>query len=239
MKYRVMLATPLGLLPAAVTNSANAAPPTPPAIWSGFYVGLNLGGVDHRSSLDTFTPNTALNNWCVAFDCTINPTKNATGVTGGVQIGYNFQNGAWVYGVEADINLSSAQDKKTTTSTIYTWTTKTGLEALSTARLRLGYSFLPQTMIYATGGLAVGKVRDTFQGDTGYAWSSSINWKAGWTLGGGLEQKLAGAWSLKGEVLFYNLGHEDLVSTGGGAAVGFNDHITGTVARIGLNYAFH
>jgi outer membrane immunogenic protein len=239
MKYRVMFATPLGLIPAAAASTANAAPPTPPAIWSGFYVGLNLGAVNHRSSLDTFTPNTAGNNWCVAFDCTINPTKDASGVIGGLQIGYNFQNGAWVYGVEADIDLSSAKDKKTTTTTIYTWTTKTGLEALSTARLRIGYSFMPQTMIYATGGLAVGKVRDTFQGDTGYAWSSSVNWKAGWTAGAGIEHKLMGGWSLKGEVLFYDLGHETLTSTDGVNTVGFHDHLTGTVARIGLNYAFH
>jgi outer membrane immunogenic protein len=192
--------------------------------------------------LDTFVPNTAFNDWCVGFDCTISPNRNATGVLGGLQIGYNFQNGAWVYGVEADIDLSSAEKKKTTTTnngTAYTWTTKTGIEALSTARLRLGYAFAPQTMVYATGGLALAKVRDTFQGDTGYAWSSSVNWRAGWTLGGGVEQKLAGAWSVKGEALFYDLGEKDLVSTGGGAAVGFHDRMTGFAARIGLNYAFH
>jgi outer membrane immunogenic protein len=239
MKYRVMFATPLGLIPAAAANTANAAPPLPPAIWSGFYVGLNLGAVSQRSAQTTFAPNTAGNNWCLAFDCTLTPSETATGVLGGLQIGYNFQNGAWVYGLEGDIDLSSAEKKRTTTTGAYTWSTKTGIEALSTFRGRIGYSFTPQTMIYATGGLAVGKVRDTFQGDVGYAWSKSMNWRAGWTLGGGIEHKLMGAWSVKGEALFYDLGHESVTTSDGLNTVGIRDHMTGVAARIGINYAFH
>ena len=48
----------------------------------------------------------------------------SNGVLGGLQIGYNFQAGAWVYGLEADIGLSNA--KKTLSGGNYGYTINTG-----------------------------------------------------------------------------------------------------------------
>jgi outer membrane immunogenic protein len=177
------------------------------------------------------------NNWCLAFDCSLAPSETAVGFLGGVQIGYNFQSGNFVYGLEADFGLSTAKKTQTTFTGGYNWSTDTGIDAFGTARLRLGYAF-DRAMVYGTGGLAYAKVRDSLQGDTGYAWSGT-SWRAGWTAGGGVEYAVNRNWSVKGEALYYDLGSQDLVSTGSGAAVGWHDHTTGWVARMGLNYLFH
>src|SRR5580765_7254498 len=57
--------------------------------WAGPYLGGNLGY--GWGSVDN------------------NPTK-PSGFAGGVQAGYNFQNGPWVYGLEGDIQASAADD---------------------------------------------------------------------------------------------------------------------------------
>lgn len=65
---------------------------------------------------------------------------------------------------------------------------------------------------------------------------------AGWTLGAGLEYALARNWSLKGEYLYYDLGH---LSTAGSSpllpsAQLYGDvAFKGSIARVGINYALH
>lgn len=254
MKYRVMFVTPLGLIPAVAADTANAAPPAAPStMWSGFYAGVNLGFLSAQSHFKGFVP--AGGGYCFnggfaggGDACGPNNTQTASGVLGGLQIGYNFQNGMWVYGVEADIDLSSASKTSHAGAAngytfIGTSTKKTGVEALSTFRGRIGYQFTPSSFVYATGGLAVAKMRDTFtpgDGGSGYTWSST-NWRAGGVVGGGIETKLSGNWSVKGEALYYNLGSEDHIMTqnGGGSSFGLRDRMDGWIGRIGLNYAFH
>src|SRR5262245_44979237 len=70
-------------------------PPPPPCTWCGFYIGINAGGkwadIDHNinDGLVTFTGN-----------------SNSSWIAGG-QLGYNWQFGQWVIGVEGDVD---AQD---------------------------------------------------------------------------------------------------------------------------------
>ena len=239
MKYRAFLATPLGLIPAAAADTANAAPPTPVFNWTGFYVGANLGFDVSQSKQTDFVPNSGTFNYgwtALGFG----QTQTATGVLGGLQIGYNFQNGMWLYGFEADIDIGSS--KKTTHGGVpafgYGYTNVTGLESLGTVRGRLGYAFTPNTMAYLTGGLAVGKMRDAFKGGAAYSWSRT-DWRTGVALGGGLEYALSKNVSIKGEGLFYDLGSEKHVSSDGVSAQGLKDHMMGFVARIGINYLFH
>ena len=91
------------------------APPLPPPVynWTGFYSGVNLGGVWGRAPhelLDADDPGTPQ---LAGF------TNHPTGVIGGGQIGNNWQfnNGgrwgnAWVLGIEADIQGSSQRSTK-------------------------------------------------------------------------------------------------------------------------------
>lgn len=252
MKYRVVFASPLGLLPAVAADTANAAPPmpAPSTMWSGFYVGANLGVLSQQSQLDSFLPNVGgAANYCFTANCSFNDTQTATGILGGVQFGYNFLSGQMLYGLEVDFGLSSAKDtvRSPTTASGYTYNSETGIEAFGTVRGKLGYMFTPSTVIYGTGGLAFAKTRDavqhinTFTG-AAYSWAKA-DWRTGWTLGGGIEFALSPNLSVRGEALYYDLGHEDLVTIGnefgGTEAAGVHDHMNGVIARIGINYFFH
>ncbi len=105
-----------------------AAPPPPSFIWSGPYVGVNLGY-----------------QWG---DISNNPTK-PSGIAGGIQAGYNWQINNFVLGAEADINLSGADDVFAPWKFSNPW--------FGTVRGRLGYA-VNNFMVYGTGGLAYGGV---------------------------------------------------------------------------------
>jgi outer membrane immunogenic protein len=58
---------------------------------------------------------------------------------------------------------------------------------------------------------------------------SSHNTKAGWTVGGGIEGRLAGNWTARLEYLYLDLGT---------VATAFNSRVTDNIVRAGLNYKF-
>jgi outer membrane immunogenic protein len=259
MKRKALLFSPLALVPAgmheAVAGPARhpvAATMSPPA-WTGFYLGLNLGGISERSNLTGFQPVPgALTSYCFFSGspgaCTAG-SQTATGVLGGAQIGYNFTNGQWVYGAEADFDLSNA--KKTTggANGPYTffgnWTAKNGIQDFGTARLRLGYDF-NGIMPFVTGGLAFAKTADSFSGGSfagaPFAFSGT-SWRTGYAVGGGIEMLLSRNISIKAEGLFYDLGTQSRTLTGAPAynfaSFGVTDKMTGAIGRVGINYLFH
>jgi outer membrane immunogenic protein len=131
MKKILLSATALSF---ALTASAYAADlpsrkapvvlPPPPPMWTGFYVGVNVGGtVDASSSTYVANGPLFLNGFgpvvsaaasaasaAAAAAGTAYPGTNNSGFLGGGQVGYNYQFGAytgparsWVVGVEADI----------------------------------------------------------------------------------------------------------------------------------------
>src|ERR1035437_7148679 len=101
--------------------------------WAGPYLGANLGYA--WGSVDN------------------NPTK-PSGFAGGVQGGYNWQTGPWVFGIEGDIEATGAED------TFALW--KFSNPWFDTVRGRAGYAF-SNILFYGTGGLAFGELRgETF-----------------------------------------------------------------------------
>ena len=105
------------------------APPEqlpPSAMWMGPYLGATIGyewgGVDNS------------------------PTHPA-GVVGGIEGGYNWQRGSFVFGGEADIQLSGADDTISPFEFSNPW--------FGTLRARGGVA-LNNVLLYGTGGLAYG-----------------------------------------------------------------------------------
>ena len=103
-------------------------------------------------------------------------------------------------------------------------------------------------MIYATGGLAYGEVRNNaaFFGTAGqlqFAGGTSRT-EVGYTVGGGIEHAFTPNWSVKAEYLYYDLGANTvnvaLVPGSGGAPTGYNSRFEndGHIVRAGLNYKF-
>lgn len=164
--------------------------------WAGPYLGGNVGY--QWGSVDS------------------NPTK-PSGFTGGVQAGYNFQNGPWVFGIEGDIQATGADD------TFAPW--KFSNPWFGTVRGRAGYAF-SNVLFYGTAGLAFGELR----GET-FGWSESHT-TAGWAAGVGAEFGLARNWSAKIEYLWVDL------STSQFAITGVSNGYSASVVRAGVNYHF-
>jgi len=217
---RVVLASLVALAAVSAISTANAAdlsrrPAMPtkaplyaaPFNWTGFYVGINGGGgFGGSTSFSTPFPSTS-------FD-------TSGGVVGGT-LGYNWQMGQLVFGLEGDGDWSDIRGNApcvgTTCSLRNDW--------LATARGRIGYAydrFLP----YLTGGAAFGNVKTTIAGI-----GSTDNTEAGWTLGGGVEANLAGPWSAKVEYLYVDLGNS-------GSVLGSNANFRTNLVRGGINYRF-
>lgn len=165
--------------------------------WAGPYLGGNLG----------YTFGNVSNNI----------TKPA-GFAGGVQGGYNWQSGNVVFGLEGDLQFSTAND------TFAPW--KFSNPWFGTARGRLGYA-MTDVLVYATGGLAVGQLR----AETSLLTSESHT-NAGWTVGGGVEFAFAPKLSAKVEYLYISLPSSSFALTGVSNGYNFG------VVRAGINYHF-
>lgn len=164
--------------------------------WAGPYLGGNIGY--EWGSVDN------------------NPSK-PSGFVGGVQAGYNFQNGPWVFGVEGDIQAAGADD------TFAPW--KFSNPWFGTLRGRAGYAF-SNVLFYGTAGLAFGELR----GET-FGWTESHT-TAGWTIGAGAEVGLVPNWSVKLEYLYIDL------STSQFAITGVSNGYSASIVRAGVNYHF-
>jgi len=73
--------------------------------WAGFYAGINGGVITHYNTIQD------LSNWTDIGYMPNVQSKNTGGLFGG-QIGYNFQDNNFVYGIEADWDWSGAKGDK-------------------------------------------------------------------------------------------------------------------------------
>jgi outer membrane immunogenic protein len=198
MKSRLLgllAATALSTAAVSVASAADlpavTAPPAPiiaaPIFtWTGFYAGVNAGwgwrGDDEESVVLAPGPG-------VVPGTLIFPDNGDGGFVGGAQIGYNFQTGSFVWGVEADIQWADTdQDEEVrfvpagAPGTFIPGEFDNNLsDWFGTVRLRAGVAF-DRVLVYATGGVA-------YTDD-----------KAGWAVGGGAE------WALPAGGLFGNIG---------------------------------
>jgi outer membrane immunogenic protein len=213
-----------------------ALPPPYTLSWAGFYVGGNAG---FASGNTTTTDILATNNLPWVQNGAQWGTK-LSGFAGGGQVGYNWQFGNLVVGVESDVGYLGA-----TGSGPYpllpTTTADTHGGLFSTARGRLGVA-VDHVLLYGTGGWFGADLDTTINQSTGgtVIHTSSPGFRSGWTAGGGLEWAFSPRWSLKGEYLHYDVGTEKV----GGAIFNntvtqfFNVKNTGEIVRAGVNYHF-
>jgi outer membrane immunogenic protein len=264
-------------IPALAADLPVKAPPLPMPVcnWCGFYVGLNAGWVGAQNSLNTVstpTPDAALGvvpgvtEGLSALSTVGFPAGRTDGFIGGAQVGYNWQAGKFLAGVEADIQgLSGTGSSATvTTSAVVVGAAITSTQSasmstsyLGTLRGRVGVIVAPSWLVFVTGGLAFGgvKVSDALvqtgtNGFSGTATGSLSDTRAGWALGAGSEWMFAPKWSVKAEYLHYDLGTANLTTTATGTPgtaffVGqvFQTNVTsatfrGDIVRVGVNYHF-
>ena len=232
---------------------ARAEDPAAAYNWTGFYVGLNTGLSVDNSGYTLSPSGQALTN---PFFIPTNPLRTDSGnfdgggfMFGG-QLGYNYQAGCFVYGIETDFDVNGMNDANSVNRAlaaplvkriIHNVTDDVGY--LGTLRGRFGYTAADRLLIYGTGGLAYGNVSSnsgvlfTSGGDT-YVGSSSAM-QAGWTLGAGAEYALNKNLSVKLEYLYVDLGSKSYINAGQPLpAFSYTTDLDTSmhVIRVGLNY---
>jgi outer membrane immunogenic protein len=145
-----------------------------------------------------------------------NPTQ-PSGVEGGFEAGYNWQNGAFVFGGETDINLSDANDTFAPWQFSNPW--------FGTLRGRAGFA-AGNVLVFATAGLAYGELRGQSATLTDYHDS------VGFAAGAGVEFAFTAHWSAKAEWLYLDLTNQNFASTG------TSNGLAANLIRLGLNYRF-
>jgi outer membrane immunogenic protein len=213
---------------AVATAPVNSAPvPPPPSssyTWTGFYVGVNLGhGTVNGNASDIPLPSAAIFVNLLPQTFNLDPS----GALGGGQLGYNWQHGRFVVGVEADIDAASLDATVVQSPIIQNnntpfpgagnnLTLHEHTDAISTIRPRFGFAF-GRFLIYGTGGLAIAHIGYTANtdfrpvGTETYPANFSKTQK-GWAAGGGAEVGIGGGFSLKGEYLRYDVGSSQIVT---------------------------
>jgi opacity protein-like surface antigen len=254
---KIALAAATAVLMAATVPSAaadiavKATPYAPAAVysWTGFYVGGNVGGGMASSHFD---------DPCQAYCTSATPTSGF--FTGGGQVGYNYQFGSGLVGIEADVNGNSAfKDSVIGGANTVAMTVGTKADVSGTIRARAGL-VMNNALVYVTGGAAWADVKQTgveftnttnsptFGQPTGAtANRSGVLW--GGVIGAGVEFAMGPNWTVGGEFLHTMYADRDanLVNPDGTSLCFtsipatncvIRNNLTTDVARVKFNYKF-
>ena len=193
--------------------------------WTGFYVGGYVGVTNGRTSANTSTVYSDSGYFATSSVPAINSAGaqrfNSNGFTGGGQFGYTKQFGRIVIGAEADFGAQRVDADDVVTADYpccasdFTVYQAAKSDWLFTARPKVGVT-AGKALIYGTGGVAVtnlkyaGLFTDT---DSDAIESADFDTtRTGYTVGGGVEVKVAKNWSVKGEYLYADFGRESVTS---------------------------
>ena len=206
----------LGMAPAIAADLPARAYTKAPAAaiainnWTGFYAGA-MGGYAQENTSDAFG-------------------RISGGFAGGT-LGYNWQTGNFVLGVEADAAWADVGVKIGNPAIA---AAETRIRDMGTVRGRVGYAF-DQVLVYGTAGYAWADNRITLSALNVSISDSQIH--SGWTVGAGVEVMFAPKWSVKAEYLYRSFQGETYFA--GIAPPGL---ASGTLnlnsVQVGVNYHF-
>jgi outer membrane immunogenic protein len=184
----------LGLsVPAAAADLAARPYTKAPAMiavvydWSGFYIGANGGWGSSRKCWDFTTP-------AGAFVAT-EGCHNATGGVAGGQVGYRWQSGAFVFGVEGQGDWA---DLRGSNISVFApaFTNRSKIDAFGLITGQVGYAF-NNVLLYVKGGAAVTADRFSVATTVGNVLAATTGDQTRWggTVGAGVEVGFAPNWS--------------------------------------------
>jgi high affinity Mn2+ porin len=252
-KFHIPLLLRASLAACALWRGFSSAPscaeePTHAYNWAGMYLGANSGvnfplhpgerlqavsGFD--SSVYDLYPNSATH----------------PGVTTGIQAGYNWQNGSWVWGLETEFNLLNGRSGPKgifPTSPVYvglpifTLSSNSSANYFASLRGRVGVAF-DKSLIYFTAGVANGGAR----GPAFLSFGNGNDFSAGWSqssrgkfvAGLGFEYAFAQDWSTRIEYLYLNQSmNTQIFDNGNGFDYASRVRNENHILRFGMNYHF-
>ncbi len=228
-----VLAAVAGLLAASsLAWGADLPPPyTPPPIapvpysWTGIYIGLNAG---YAAVTDAQTISGA--------GVSGSGSTSIPGGIGGMQVGANYQMGAFVVGFEADLDGSMAT-RSTSIPGIANGNDK--IPWIGTFRGRAGIAF-DRVLLYATAGGAATQLLSTVNLNPLGGSAGTSNTFGAWTAGTGLEVAITDSLSAKVEYLYVDTGTKNIAqiapTAGVPPVVTVTGHLQDNLVRAGINY---
>ena len=233
------------------------APIPAPMGWTGGYVGITAGGA--WGAFGTAT-STAVNPGNFFSDPAIVGIINAAGSNSikpggfatGIEAGYNWQNGSFLLGVEADLQALHFNGAASSGAVGYpaapgqfVVTSYSAANWLFTARARAGLVAGNGALFFLTGGLAVTHLNTdfVFSPADGALESGKLDAaKAGYVIGAGGEAPLTDRLSVKAEYLYVKFSDTttsgNLPASAAPQAFTHSSDLTANILRLGLNYRF-
>ncbi|ALK08633.1 outer membrane protein [Blastochloris viridis] len=218
-----LLATTMiaGTASAADLSSRRYAPVQAPTAyafnWTGFYLGGNVGY--GWGTNDWTAPSWSAGKLNTDFD----------GFVGGGQLGFNYQMGNIVLGLQGDISGSNLEGK------VYGFDgeeLKNEATWLASITARVGYA-VDRALFYVKGGAAWTDLDSTFVDGAGDVWKKSKT-RDGWTVGAGVEYAFAPNWTTFVEYDYYDFGNKN--TEFGGDLYKVDTDVS--VVKVGVNYRF-
>ena len=206
--------------------AADISPPRPapapvvvpaPALkynWTGFYIG---GSVGYGWGRETVSAS--------AFGLTASASQDLNGAIAGGLLGFNWQAGMFVGGIEADYQWSDQKISQTVGGVTFT----DRISAFATVRGRAGVA-IDNVYIYGTGGYA----HFQFKSDASAPGFSSTSNLGGWTVGAGIDVAVVGNLIARAEYLYLRSVDKTDVIFG----VPVTGYATDNIVRVALMYKF-
>ena len=227
MNARIRIIAGAGALWLAAVGSATAADiPVAPVYkapvkvvsqpWRGFYIGVHAGYGWGRGSVES-APDVFYLPLFAAAGTPLSQAGSPRGFIGGVTWGTNYQFDRVVIGTDSDFSFTDIKATQTIAGAVgplaFSATTDQKLKWFGTTKLRGGFLVGDNVLLYATGGLASGRVSSNAAstvaggciliGPCPFGGVEKDKW--GWALGGGIEFA-NGPWQFRAEYLHYDLG---------------------------------
>lgn len=200
--------------------------------WTGFYLGGHVGGAwsnaDAINSAGGFLPAPA--GTTIGID--------GAGVLGGFQLGFNWQTGNWVFGVQGDMSWTGINPASDPFPGSPTTTLNYKTDWLATVTGRIGYAW-NNVLLYGKGGGAwVHNKYDLSDPTVPFDFTGSDT-RSGWTAGAGLEYGFTPNWTAFIEYDHIDLGAHSITAVdpaNGSGTADFKQNIN--IVKGGINYKF-
>ncbi|HYC18551.1 MAG TPA: outer membrane beta-barrel protein [Pseudolabrys sp.] len=210
---------------------AYVPPAPPPYVWTGCYLGANVGAAWAHADVDNVTTGGSISR------------SSDTGFAGGGQIGCDYQMGAWVVGIRNMFDGTSISGSRTFADPrtfAGTGTVDTKVNWFDTLTARGGYLIQPNLLFYVQGGAAWARAQATAFTPAGAVGSVSGNSNTGWTVGGGAEWMFVPHWSVFLEYNYMGFGTRSnaFQVCGLGVCDTFSAKANVSDVLVGVNYRF-
>lgn len=242
----------LTILISSIGIAGTMGPIQEAANWSGIYLGGQIGGTWINEKLTETT--------MLSPPLTGHSSLTEGAFLGGAYIGYNFQRGPWVLGVEGNmdgttltnssnclVEDSGASNTAPGSCFIGAYSSTTEMPWEAAVRGRLGWVW-KESLLYVAGGVAWANIKSTYTTPSGSIYTppsgsqSFSNILTGGTIGAGVEYKPTKHWIGRAEYRYANYGStSDSVTSGGAFWNGYTNinALYENMFHVGVSYLFN